>query len=82
MGPAGYDVQARLSATGVYALPIGRGKEYFPRESAAWLDEAIGGWKLSTAVVAYSGFPETITGRLETTPTAMEPTRASTNTAS
>ena len=26
------------------------------------MDEAIGGWKISTGIVAYSGFPETITG--------------------
>ena len=61
MGPAGYDVKHDLSATGVYALPIGRGKEYLSGANRI-VDEAIGGWKLSTAVVAYSGFPETITG--------------------
>jgi hypothetical protein len=60
-GPAGYDIKHNLSATGVYALPVGRGKEYFSSASRA-LDEVLGGWKLSTAVVAYSGFPETITG--------------------
>jgi hypothetical protein len=26
------------------------------------VDEAVGGWKISTGVVLYSGFPETITG--------------------
>jgi hypothetical protein len=26
------------------------------------MDEVVGGWKLSTAIVGYSGFPETITG--------------------
>ena len=60
-GPAGYDVRHDLTATGVYALPVGRGKEYLSRVNRI-VDEAIGGWKLSTAVVAYSGFPETITG--------------------
>jgi len=61
MGLAGYDIKHNLSATGVYALPIGRGKEYLSSTSRV-LDEVIGGWKLSTAVVAYSGFPENITG--------------------
>jgi hypothetical protein len=61
MGPAGYDIKHNLSATGVYAVPFGTGKEYFSTASRA-LDEVIGGWKLSTAVIAYSGFPETITG--------------------
>jgi hypothetical protein len=61
MGLAGYDIKHNLSATGVYALPLGRGKEYFSSASRI-LDEAIGGWKISTAIVAYSGFPENITG--------------------
>jgi hypothetical protein len=60
-GPAGYDIRNNLTATAVYALPLGRGKEYLSNVSRI-LDEAIGGWKLSTAVVAYSGFPETILG--------------------
>jgi Carboxypeptidase regulatory-like domain/TonB-dependent Receptor Plug Domain/TonB dependent receptor len=60
-GPAGYDIKHNLTATGVYALPIGRGKEYLSGMNRA-LDEIIGGWKASTAIVAYSGFPETLTG--------------------
>jgi copper homeostasis protein CutC len=60
-GPAGYDIKHNLSGTGVYALPVGRGKEYLSSANRV-LDEVIGGWKLSTAVVAYSGFPEVITG--------------------
>ena len=50
-----------LSATAVYALPVGRGQEFFSGASRV-MDEMIGGWKVSTAVVTYSGFPETITG--------------------
>lgn len=61
MGPAGYDVKHNVSGTGVYALPIGRGQEYFSSANRV-VDEAIGGWKLAVAGVAYSGFPETITG--------------------
>jgi hypothetical protein len=60
-GSAGYDVRNNFSATGVYAVPVGRGQEYFSGINRV-ADEAIGGWKLSTAIVAYSGFPETITG--------------------
>jgi hypothetical protein len=59
-GPAGYDIKHNISATGVYALPFGRGKEYFSSVNRV-LDEVIGGWKVSTAIVSYSGFPETIT---------------------
>jgi len=60
-GPAGYDVHHDFSATAVYALPLGRGQQFLSGANRA-VDEAIGGWKLSTAIVAYSGFPETITG--------------------
>lgn len=60
-GPAGYDVTHNVSGTGVYALPVGRGHE-FMSGSNRFLDQAIGGWKIATAAVAYSGFPETITG--------------------
>ena len=60
-GSAGYDVRHNFSATGVYAVPVGRGHEYLSKINRV-ADEAIGGWKISTALVAYSGFPETITG--------------------
>jgi hypothetical protein len=60
-GPAGYDVHHDISATGVYAVPVGRGKEFFNGTNRV-MDEVIGGWKLSTAVVGYTGFPEVITG--------------------
>lgn len=60
-GPAGYDVRHNFSATAVYALPIGRGHELLPNANRL-VDEALGGWKASTGIVAYSGFPETITG--------------------
>jgi hypothetical protein len=60
-GPAGYDVTHNVSGTGVYALPVGHGQEFFAGANR-FLDEVIGGWKLSVAGVAYSGFPETVTG--------------------
>lgn len=58
-GPAGYDIKHSVSATGVYALPVGRGKDYLSGVNR-WVDEAIGGWKLSLALIGYTGFPETI----------------------
>jgi hypothetical protein len=60
-GAAGYDVRHNVSATGTYALPFGNGQRYFSNPSGA-LDEAVGGWRLSTALVGYSGFPQTIYG--------------------
>jgi hypothetical protein len=59
-GPAGSDVTHNVSGTGVYALPVGRGKEYLNNVNHI-LDEAVGGWKIAVAGVAYSGFPETLT---------------------
>jgi len=60
-GPAGYDVTHNFSGTAVYALPVGRGQQYFSGVNRI-LDEIVGGWKISAAAVAYSGFPETLTG--------------------
>jgi len=60
-GPAGYDVTHNISGTGVYALPVGRGKEYLSGVNRL-IDEAVGGWKVAAAGVSYSGFPETLTG--------------------
>jgi hypothetical protein len=59
-GPAGYDVKHNISGTGVYALPVGRGKDYFSNANR-YVDEAVGGWKLAVAAVSYSGFPESLT---------------------
>ncbi len=59
-GPAGYDIKHNVSATGVYALPFGTGKQYLSSANRI-LDEVVGGWKVSTAAVVYSGFPETLT---------------------
>jgi hypothetical protein len=60
-GPAGYDIRHNVSATGVYALPVGRGQEYLANANRL-LDGAIGGWRLAVAGVGYSGFPDTING--------------------
>jgi hypothetical protein len=59
-GPAGYDVRHNLSAVGVYALPVGRGKQFGSHLNRV-VDEFVGGWSLSGSLIAYTGFPETIT---------------------
>jgi hypothetical protein len=58
-GPAGFDVRHALNVTGVYELPFGRGKR-FAGDVNRYIDEAIGGWKLSGSDVTYSGFPLTV----------------------
>ncbi len=61
VGPAGYDVRNDITATGVYAVPVGRGQPFFSGVNHV-MDEVVSGWKLSTALAGYSGFPEVITG--------------------
>jgi len=60
-GPAGYDVTHNFSGLIVYALPFGRGKQFASGVNRL-VDAVIGGWSVSGAGVAYSGFPETVTG--------------------
>lgn len=60
-GPSGYDVRHNVSGTAVYALPVGRGQQYLSGVNRI-TDEIIGGWRLSTAGVGYTGFPETLSG--------------------
>ena len=59
-GPAAYDVRNALNVTGVYELPVGRGKRFVGNANRI-VDEAIGGWKLSGSDVTYSALPVTAT---------------------
>jgi hypothetical protein len=63
-GPAGDDVRHAFSATGTYALPFGHGKQ-FGANSNFFVDEILGGWKVSGSSVAYTGFPVTISSTPE-----------------
>jgi hypothetical protein len=58
-GPAAFDVRNALNVTGVYELPVGRGKR-FASGANRIVDEAIGGWKLSGSDVTYSALPVTV----------------------
>jgi hypothetical protein len=58
-GPAAFDVRNALNVTGVYELPFGRGKR-FAGNANRFVDEAIGGWKLSGSDVTYSALPVTV----------------------
>ncbi|WP_263358145.1 TonB-dependent receptor [Acidicapsa ligni] len=59
-GPAAYDTRQNFTATAVYDLPFGRGRK-FGTQWNRLLDSVAGGWKTSGVVIAYSGFPITIT---------------------
>lgn len=58
-GPAGQDARNAFNGYATYALPFGRGMRFGSNINRG-LDEAIGGWKVSTGVVMYSGFPLTM----------------------
>ncbi len=49
------DFPQHLSVTAIYALPFGRGKAFL--NNSRWLDEAIGGWRLTGIYQALSGTP-------------------------
>ena len=58
-GPAGYDVRHNISFNGTYELPVGQGKDFL-NHSNRLVDEALGGWRIGVAGIAYTGFPETV----------------------
>ncbi len=58
-GLSGTDVTHNLSAVAVYLLPFGRGMRFGSNVNRA-VDLALGGWSVSSIVIAYSGFPVTI----------------------
>jgi hypothetical protein len=57
-GPATYDVRNLASIGLVYALPFGNGKMYANRLGSLG-DELVGGWSVTSIVLAQSGFPFT-----------------------
>jgi hypothetical protein len=60
-GPSGFDLRHNLSATGIYELPFGHGKQF----GSSWnslVNETLGGWKLAGSGSLHTGFPITIDG--------------------
>jgi hypothetical protein len=55
-----FDVRNAFKGYAVYQLPFGRGKRFLSNN--AFLDEAVGGWQLSTTVVLQTGQPFSIYG--------------------
>jgi hypothetical protein len=56
LGPADFDARHQITADAVVNLPLGKGK-YFLRNAPGWLDEAIGGWQVSTLYTFRTGNP-------------------------
>lgn len=55
------DIPHRLTLSGVYTLPFGRGHMFFSRVNRI-VDEAISGWELSSMAVIQSGVPQAVPG--------------------
>lgn len=68
-GMAGYNAPQRLVASGVWELPIGKGRRYARTISSA-RDQVIGGWTLDTIATFSQGNPFTV---LAASTTAMDP---------
>lgn len=58
-GPEFFDAKHNISLSGVYDLPFGRGRQ-FGASMNRFVDEAVGGWKVSTTMSFHTGFPVTI----------------------
>ena len=55
-GNSNFDATHTVSANFDYGLPFGRGK-WLGGNSSKFLDEVIGGWKVTGIVIAHTGFP-------------------------
>jgi hypothetical protein len=59
-GPAAYDARHVFSMAGSYEVPFGHGRQ-FGADVPRALDAIAGGWSVSFAVTAHTGFPITVT---------------------
>jgi hypothetical protein len=55
-GPSDFDIRHSVSANAVVDIPIGKGKAFFG-SMPLWLDEAVGGWEVSTLYTFRTGTP-------------------------
>lgn len=58
-GPSDFHVPHNFTASYIYDLPFGKGREFLNRTGV--MDEVFGGWQLSGVTTLRSGFPNTIT---------------------
>ncbi len=62
-GPSSNDIPHRFTLSGVYELPVGRGK---PLLAEHWLRHVFGGWSLGVLALAQAGPPFTVTTQTNT----------------
>jgi hypothetical protein len=58
-GPSDFDEKQIISSDFIYDLPVGRGKRYASNDPL-WVDELIGGWRVSGLPSWHSGDPYTV----------------------
>jgi hypothetical protein len=63
-GPSTIDIRHRVTLSGVYQLPFGRGKPYLRR---GWGGKIAGGWSLGTVFTTQTGGPVTVSTQTNTT---------------
>jgi hypothetical protein len=63
-GPSGNDIRHRLSVSGVYDLPFGKGKRWLNDSPLNW---ALGNWNVSVISILQSGPPVNITTQVNNT---------------
>ncbi|HZY63894.1 MAG TPA: TonB-dependent receptor [Edaphobacter sp.] len=59
-GPSGFDVRHNITATSVYAIPVGRNHRFGAHLNPV-VNQVVGGWKVSGSAMLYTGFPVTLT---------------------
>jgi len=62
-GSSDFDIRNNLNANFLYALPIGKGR-MFLKTAPAWLDEAVGGWQISSIWRYSTPLPSAVEGDL------------------
>ena len=63
-GPSRNDIHHRFSASSVYELPFGPGKQWL---SHGWIGNIVGAWTLGTVATVQTGAPFTVTTNTNTT---------------
>ncbi len=60
-GSSDFDIRQQVNANVVYELPFGKGKPFL-KTIPGWLNQAIGGWQVSTIMRFSTGLPSVIQG--------------------
>jgi hypothetical protein len=64
-GCSNFDIPHAFTATGLYTLPVGRGKA-FASNISPWLNTVVGGWDLGGLLIWESGSPFTVSSGFAT----------------